>query len=881
MKDVHCKRNLIVLALISVLVFGCLGAVQAASTPNYDNIVSDMSSLFVMVEKLDGSDVQNAVDIMGKINDALFEGLDDNSAVLTPAQQKCLWDTYSIDKSSFNMVMSAGFQFFIDNTASNGKTGYDGYIDAVKTGNEQYLSDLMMYVHDAMLEETKNQFEYYGVTFADQMLIFTKLASVKYESGLDFTPEVIQQYDDALQDLVNNNGDAPLTSQMLAECGITTESFQAAFAQLSQGDKQTLEEILDKMGLIVNKPEADYDPADGANGVAINAPVQATFNMNVSEVNLDGVNIVPEGGTDLNWPVTLVDNVLSFGDHPDFSYSTKYTVTIPAGTVKSEENVPNGLLSWQFTTMDPDDDVKPAASFEPADGATGVAINAPVRATFNMNVSEVDLDGVTIVPEGGTDLNWPVTLINNMLSFGDHPDFNYLTSYTVTIPAGAVQSEANVTNDLLTWSFTTAAEGVVSPYIVSVNTNKKGYSLGEDVAVSGLVYENNEAKAPVKNTNVGLILSKDGTPVLVGQVATDDNGAFSWTIAGNNLEPGDYTILATVNAASGEATFKVGSGSDDDTTPPVVLSTDPEADELNVSVSKNITVTFNEEIIAGSNYNEVTLKDSSNDMVEFTPSIDGSVLTIDPNKNLRNKVVYTVDIPANAVMDVAGNELQERYTFSFTTKKKSSGGGGGGGSDNDQDKDDPNDNDNDEGCKFIDLTTAHWAYQVIMDLCERGIINGYPDGSFKMQNSITRAEMTKIFVIAKGLNTIEPLVPSFSDVNQDAWYYEYVETAVQAGLVKGYETGEFRPNAYITREEIAAIVARAMGLEDEAAALATEVTGFVDDQQISDWARGYVVIEKQKGIIDGYPDNSYGPGKNATRAESCAMVSRYLATIDQ
>ncbi|OPZ73627.1 MAG: Surface layer protein precursor [Firmicutes bacterium ADurb.Bin456] len=71
-----------------------------------------------------------------------------------------------------------------------------------------------------------------------------------------------------------------------------------------------------------------------------------------------------------------------------------------------------------------------------------------------------------------------------------------------------------------------------------------------------------------------------------------------------------------------------------------------------------------------------------------------------------------------------------------------------------------------------------------------------------------------------------------------------------------------------------------MGMESEAAALASERTTFTDDQDIADWARGYIVIEYREGIVDGYPDHSFAPKNNATRAEACAMIFRFLEHVN-
>ncbi len=213
----------------------------------------------------------------------------------------------------------------------------------------------------------------------------------------------------------------------------------------------------------------------------------------------------------------------------------------------------------------------------------------------------------------------------------------------------------------------------------------------------------------------------------------------------------------------------------------------------------------------------------------------------------------------------------------FTVATSGGGGGGGGGSkDKDEDKDEtPTPSQPD--CSFIDLTTSHWAYKDIIALCEAGIIDGYPDGTFGPEISITRAEFAKIIVGVQGTALVNPAQATYQDVARNNWHYQYVETATQAGLVMGDGKGYFRPNDRISRQEIAIILVRAMGLQNEAIAKAQEVTTFGDDSQISPWARGHVVVAVEQGLINGYPGNppTFKAKNTATRAEASAMLNRY------
>ena len=119
------------------------------------------------------------------------------------------------------------------------------------------------------------------------------------------------------------------------------------------------------------------------------------------------------------------------------------------------------------------------------------------------------------------------------------------------------------------------------------------------------------------------------------------------------------------------------------------------------------------------------------------------------------------------------------------------------------------------GATFTDVPTSFWAYGDIESLSGLGYISGYPDGSFKPGNTITRAEFVSILAKVLKLATYNPAAPDFSDVAQGDWFYGSVEEAVYAGIVKGYGS-TFKPDDPITREEMAVILVNALNEQDQA-----------------------------------------------------------------
>jgi len=175
---------------------------------------------------------------------------------------------------------------------------------------------------------------------------------------------------------------------------------------------------------------------------------------------------------------------------------------------------------------------------------------------------------------------------------------------------------------------------------------------------------------------------------------------------------------------------------------------------------------------------------------------------------------------------------------------------------------------------FSDLGEAAWAEQAILFLNEKGIVNGNPDGSFGPNNNITRAEFVKLIATAIGIDASDTL-PPFGDVSADCWYAPYVSAAYKWGVVKGDEYGNFYPEACITRQDMVAMLYRAIGGQ----ASDNDTLSFTDAASISDYAKDAVAYFNKLGVVNGFEDGSFGPLNNATRAEA-AMIFYKLITAE-
>lgn len=155
-------------------------------------------------------------------------------------------------------------------------------------------------------------------------------------------------------------------------------------------------------------------------------------------------------------------------------------------------------------------------------------------------------------------------------------------------------------------------------------------------------------------------------------------------------------------------------------------------------------------------------------------------------------------------------------------------------------------------------TADHFAY-----------VQGYPDGTVKPAGNITRAETAAILfrlMDDASRKTYYSTKSGFRDVASGSWYNTYVATLNNAGVITDSSNGCFRPNEAITRAELAAMLAKF-----------SETTGaanYFNDVSASYWAANAIAICAKLGWITGYPDGTFRPDKNVTRAELMAMINR-------
>jgi uncharacterized protein YkwD len=178
---------------------------------------------------------------------------------------------------------------------------------------------------------------------------------------------------------------------------------------------------------------------------------------------------------------------------------------------------------------------------------------------------------------------------------------------------------------------------------------------------------------------------------------------------------------------------------------------------------------------------------------------------------------------------------------------------------------------------FTDLPSTHWAYTDIMAMEKAGIIDGFPDGRFRPEQAVTRAEFTKLLAVTFDL----PATGSYyADVPEDAWYREYADDSAPYMLYYPDEDEQYnlKPEDPFVREDAAYAMVE-LYEQGQAKYDHDILNRFTDTEDITPMLVPYVAIAVDQEMLEGRGDY-FDPGKAMTRAEVCKLFVRVIAQRD-
>lgn len=171
--------------------------------------------------------------------------------------------------------------------------------------------------------------------------------------------------------------------------------------------------------------------------------------------------------------------------------------------------------------------------------------------------------------------------------------------------------------------------------------------------------------------------------------------------------------------------------------------------------------------------------------------------------------------------------------------------------------------------RFTDINSDYWANEEITYLEERNIIGGYPNGEFRPGDKVTRSQAALMIAEALELDTDNRPAPDFEDVDKSYYAYDTIAAISDEGVINGHD-GKFRPNDYLTRGQMAAVLNRAFTLSGN------------DSINFNDVEEDYIFYNDIQSIASanittGYSkDNTFRPGETTTRAQFSVFCARVL-----
>lgn len=175
---------------------------------------------------------------------------------------------------------------------------------------------------------------------------------------------------------------------------------------------------------------------------------------------------------------------------------------------------------------------------------------------------------------------------------------------------------------------------------------------------------------------------------------------------------------------------------------------------------------------------------------------------------------------------------------------------------------------------FTDVKEDAWYYDAVMALTEQGIIKGMTETTFEPETKLTRAHVVTMLHRMAGEPESSVTVP-FTDVKSDDYYADALAWAVEVGIAKGVSPTEFAPDVSVTREEFVTFLYRFAAVEENADGQKADLSAFVDAASVSEWAQEAMAWAVGQGIVEGVTKTTIVPEGTATRAQAATMLYRY------
>lgn len=175
---------------------------------------------------------------------------------------------------------------------------------------------------------------------------------------------------------------------------------------------------------------------------------------------------------------------------------------------------------------------------------------------------------------------------------------------------------------------------------------------------------------------------------------------------------------------------------------------------------------------------------------------------------------------------------------------------------------------------FTDVNEGDWFYDVVLYAYDNGLMTGVSATEFAPNQTTTRGMIVSMLARLEGVTSAEDA--GFADVAENDWYATAVNWAASVGVVNGYEDNTFRPNAPITREQMAAILYNYADYKGYDVSARADLSDYADAADVSSWAEDVLSWANAEGLINGMTATTIDPQGATTRAQTAAMFERFL-----
>lgn len=418
-------------------------------------------------------------------------------------------------------------------------------------------------------------------------------------------------------------------------------------------------------------PEVEStSPADKATGVQLNKIIAVTFNeaMNPASIKAEAFSLRvmnSTGGIDVDIPGKLTydatNNTMSFAPNAPLAPNTTYTGRVEPIVSDVLGNVLQAPYVWTFTTGS----APTVIATNPANMSTGNALNMPITAKFSAKMNPETIKASSfIIKSGTTAIAGVVTYMDSTATFTPSADLLPGTTYTGTITVEAANTDGIPLASEYTWTFNTGA----APSVISVDPKDQEKGVAVNKSISAVFSEMmdggtiNTASFTLKTgmTPVpGTVTYAELTAVFKPFIPLIPNTTYTATISKTVKNPQGIAI-------TGDFVWSFTTAAPDAIVAPLVISTDPTSNAVNVAFDKVIKANFSQTMDLATINGATFLLKQGNTVIPGTVTYSGTTASFTPSSPLSSGLVYTATI-TTGVKSSAGAALENNYVWNFTT----------------------------------------------------------------------------------------------------------------------------------------------------------------------------------------------------------------------